>query len=1156
MQAFHSTSLAAYRQPFGAVRLGENVTLSIAVWGDDVRGCSLRLWIEGNGEKCLSMQRTARSAVDDGVVSQVVDARRVGFGAAYASCVPADAVLFSVSFAPDTTGIVWYRFEIEASDGAVWKYGAREEWVTGVGDFAFGEPPSFQLTVYRPRKVCPTWYEKGIAYQIFPDRFARGADWRRRTRAALDKPHRGPQRELIEDWDRTPSYARDENSRILKWDFYGGTLEGITEKLDYLQALGITIIYLNPIFEAASNHRYDTADYLAIDPILGDEASFKTLCREAKARGISIILDGVFNHTGADSRYFNREHNYSDIGACQGEKSPYADWFTLAEDGSYASWWGVDDLPDVNETSRSFRDFICGKDGVVRRWIRAGARGWRLDVADELSDEFLAEIHEAALAERSDAVVIGEVWEDASNKRAYGELKRYFADNELDGTMNYPLRSGVLKYLRSEISAYELAQRLEELRENYPKHAFFSSLNLMGSHDRARIMTILSGAPYSRTAPAETQEFPLSSDERGLGKSRLWAASVIQMTMPGVPCVYYGDEWGLEGNRDPYNRATMPWGQEDDGVRGASRHGDKDCAAIYRNSIALRKIVPVLTSGEFEPFAPNEDVFGFWRYNGTREQHADVLHDPEERVCVLINRSLSKVQNIRVPIAPGMQVSDIITGQVLEVRNDSVEVFMWPLGTTILHIHRPRRLQRPMKRGMGVLAHITSLPDKLNAPYVSQGATIGSDAHRFVDWLEEAGQMYWQILPVNPTDECGSPYAGLSAFAGNASLLDGGASGALERFEALERNTVFRYSYQEFCKKNAYWLEPYAVFRALKDTFGEDVAWQDWPGEYRSYTPELAARAGVREGAERRRRIQFMFEREWHELRDYAHKHGVQIIGDMPMFVSADSADVWAHPEIFDLDAEGRIASQPGTPPDSFAPEGQLWGNPAYRWDVLKQQGYAWWMQRFERSFDLYDYTRLDHFLGFISYYDIPSGHTAADGSDLFGPGLDLFQEAHRRFGELPFIAEDLGSVTPAVRALLAETGIPGMSVAVFADGDPREHFVAPPETVLYTSTHDTSTLAGHIKRRFTFPDTEDAAVNGLADEKTLELFNAVVEHVLSVPNDVAILPLQDVLGLDDSARMNVPGTCKDNWVWRCPPELLTHDAAEKLRALARRGAR
>lgn len=1162
MQAFHSTSLATYRRPFGAVREGEQVTLSIAVWDDDVTSCTLRLWIEGDGEKNLSMQRVQRPTYTGEVGPQVVDTHSGGFESAASSEVPADAALFSVSFVPETTGIVWYRFDITASDGAVWKYGAREGRVTGVGAFTFGDPPSFQLTVYTPRSIRPVWYEEGIAYQIFPDRFARGADWHGRAERALEKPRKGPKRELVEDWDRAPKYVRDENGRILKWDFYGGTLEGITEKLEYLQRLGITIIYLNPIFEAASNHRYDTADYLSIDPILGDEESFKVLCREAQARGISIILDGVFNHTGADSRYFNRDGNYADVGVCQGKSSPYADWFTLAEDGSYASWWGVDDLPDVNETSDSFRNFICGEDGVVRRWIRAGARGWRLDVADELSDGFLAEIHKAAVAERSDAVVIGEVWEDASNKRAYGELKRYFADDELDGTMNYPLRSGVLKYLRGEISASELSHRLEELRENYPKRAFFSSLNLMGSHDRARIMTILSGAPYSRTAPAETQEFPLSSDERGLGKSRLWAACVIQMTMPGVPCVYYGDELGLEGNRDPYNRATMPWGQADDGVRGASRPGDKDCTAIYRNSIALRKVLPVLTSGEFEPFAPNDDVFGFWRYNGTREQHADVLHDPDERICVLINRSLSNVQNIHVPVAPGMLVSDIITGQVLETKNGAVDVFMWPLGTVVLHIHRPHRLQRPMQRGMGILAHITSLPQRpgvalsAKTKKTSHAGTIGADAHDFVDWLEEAGQKYWQILPINPTDEFGSPYAGLSAFAGNAELLDGGADGALARFEALAHNTFFRYQYQEFCKKNAFWLEPYAAFRALKDHFGTAVCWQEWPEEYKTYTPELVARAGVREGAERRRRIQFMFEREWHELKEYAHKHGVRIIGDMPMFVSADSADVWAHPEIFDLDADGYPSSQPGIPPDSFAPQGQLWGNPVYKWDVLKQQEYAWWLQRFERSFDLYDFTRLDHFIGFTSFYDVQSGHAASEGSDVFGPGLDLFRVAFQHFGALPLIAEDLGSITPAVRALLAETGIPGMSVAVFSNQDPREHFEANLETIVYTSTHDTPTLAGYLKRHFIYPDNEDAWCDGSADEKTHEAFERVLKNVLTLPNDVAIIPLQDILELDDSARMNVPGTVEGNWAWRCPSGMLTSAVAAKLRALAKHVAR
>lgn len=1061
MRACHVTSRSEYRSPFGAVQLGGTVVLGIDVWGEDAVGATLRVWTDERGEELLPMEGACEG----------------------------DHVHYSVSYTPAQTGVVWYSFDLAASDGATWRYGAREGWTTGEGDFAYGDPPSFQLTVYVPRQTQPDWYKNGIVYQVFPDRFARGADWRERAEKALAAHREGPARVLVEDWDTPPTYRKSEDGDILEWDFYGGTLRGVREKLDYLADLGVTVIYLNPIFEAASNHRYDTADYLRIDPMLGDEEEFCALAREAAERGISIMLDGVFNHCGQDSRYFNRYGNYPEPGAWQGDESPYRDWFFFNEDGTYDGWWGNPDLPDVNEKSPEYRELICGQDGVVRKWLRAGARGWRLDVADELSDSFIEDIKAAMVAERPDGALVGEVWEDASNKMAYGKLRQYFEGTELDGTMNYPLRTALLAFVRNQIGAPEMAARLEQLRENYPRDAFFSCLNLLGSHDRERLFTMLGDAPDPDTlSDEECAAFRLDEGHASLAMSRLWLTVLLQMTLPGVPCVYYGDERGMEGFRDPYNRAAFPW----DG-------GRMDCATVFRNAIAVRKALPVLTTGDFEPFADGEDVFGFWRRG-----------EDGECVCVLANASLHDAHTVRVPMA-GEAVSDVVSGTVPAVVDGCAEAFLWPLGTAVLHFHKQRRLQEPLEPGMGVLCHVTSLPNE------GRPGTLGAPARRFVDWLAECGQTYWQVLPVNPADGYGSPYAGLAAFAGNTCLLEKDPEDVLAELKDADDDP----DYQAFLEKNKYWLTPYATFRAIKDLLGEGP-WQEWPDAYARFSPGLARRVELADGVDRHRKLQYEFQREWDELRAYANGRGVKIVGDMPMYVSGDSADVWAERDIFELDEKGYAQVQAGCPGDGFDPEGQLWGNPTYRWDVLAARGYDWWLARLERAVKTYDYVRLDHFIGFSSYYKIAKGKPAREGSFSFGPGLDLFRAAYQKLGPLPFIAEDLGVITPAVRALIAETGIPGMDIVQFSDGDVREGYEPKPGTVTFTGTHDNQTLLGFCQSRF-----------GLEGDEAAQMADRIAASVLGSKNDVAIMPLQDVLGLDDAARMNVPGVAEGNWSWQ-----------------------
>lgn len=1144
MRARHVTSDASYRVPFGAAPLGGAVVLGIDVWDDDIKACELRLWVEGDGEHDLPM--------------------------APASGRPNH---WEVSFTPKATGLLWYSFNITASDGAVWRYGARPGRSCGEGDFAYGEPPSFQITVYEPHERDTSWYTHGIVYQVFPDRFNRGSDWRERTALLADEHRNGPRRRLVEDWSTPPSYERNPDGSIACWDFYGGTLEGIRERLDYLVDLGVTVIYLNPICEAASNHRYDTADYLKVDPLLGTLEDFTRLCADAEAHGISIILDGVFNHTGRDSRYFNAFGNYPDVGAAQSDASPYRDWYEMDDAGDYASWWGVQDLPALDEGNPSYREFICGENGVVRTWLRRGARGWRLDVADELPDDFIADIKRAALAERPDAVVIGEVWEDATTKVAYDHRRLYFEGSELDGTMNYPFRTAALGFVCGTLSAGDFAAQMEQLAENYPPEAFRSELNLLGSHDRERLFTVLSGAPNPDTLNDwDRAHWRVPQNLLRFTKTRLWMAVLLQMCFPGVPCVYYGDECGMEGFRDPYNRAAFP-----------ADGGDHDCYTIFRNAIGLRKTLPVLTDGAFEPFAIGEHVFGFWR---TAEDGSCV--------CLLANNSLDDAATVRIPMR-GERVSDVVTGKAPRVLGDECEVFLWPLGTSLLHFHAAQRMQDAPKPGMGVICHVTSVPNE------GRPGTLGEPSERFVDWLGRAGAGYWQILPVNPTDHYGSPYAGLSAFAGNPALVVAPPEEELGRLRASE-------GFSEFVEKNSAWLVPYATFRAVKDylaqpapaggagvatedaaaggaaagdaavaeaaatpgaaqgdavrpdpvktaqkdtsatgdpaapvPMGADVPWWEWPDAYRDYDPALASRPELAERYAYHCLEQYVFEIQMTAIRARANERGVRIIGDMPMYVSNDSSDVWAHRELFALDEVGTPRLMAGAPPDNMSAAGQVWGNPCYRWDRHKATGYDWWMRRLARAFDLYDVVRLDHFLGFSSYYAIPAGKDALSGTWRFGPGLDFFRAAHERFGSLPLIAEDLGTVTPAVRALIAETGIPGMSVVQFAEEDVRQDYHPAPDSVAYASTHDTPTLRGWVERSFHVGDGEAAW-----------LTEQIGNRVVASSADVAILQLQDVLGLGDEARMNVPGVATGNWSWHADVGQV-EAASGRLAYLARR---
>ena len=485
-------------------------------------------------------------------------------------------------------GLVWYSFVLEGLDGRRAELGP------------------YQLTVYQGEEAVPTWFGEGMTYQIFPDRFCRSR--------IPDPTGLVGGRTVHQNWEDEPVYRPDERGEIRNRDFFGGDFQGVISKLDDLKDLGVETLYFNPIFEAAENHRYGTADYDRIDPMLGCNEDFSRLCDEAHKRGMRVMLDGVFNHTGFVSRYFNGDGFYPDVGACQSWDSPYRSWFQFIRwPDQYESWWGIYSLPAVNESDPSYRRFIFGdEDSVVRRWLRAGADGWRLDVADELPDDFVAGIHAAARAEKPSAVVIGEVWEDGSTKVAYGVRRKHILGGHCDGLMNYPLRSAILSYF-SGGKAEDFVSGMETIRENYPPFAFYSAMNSLGTHDTPRILTLLGVGGERRDQSRDWRaNFRLEGDALRLAKERLRAAALLLFCFPGSPTVYYGDEAGMEGFEDPFNRRTYPWG-----------HEDQELLGWFKQLGALRKDHPALRRGTIRYVAADGPLLAFAR--------AD---DGEEVLCV------------------------------------------------------------------------------------------------------------------------------------------------------------------------------------------------------------------------------------------------------------------------------------------------------------------------------------------------------------------------------------------------------------------------------------------------------------------------------------------------------------------------------------------
>ncbi|CEK32225.1 alpha-amylase [[Clostridium] sordellii] len=555
MSIIYDSWMESHKKPFGALEIGEDININIEAISD-VKEIYLILETNEDIKKEIKMENKSNG-------------------------------IFTIDkYKFEKENIYFYYFKsIEGETLDVKYYGKSYDCGECVEYHDINYINKYQITVSR-KTESPKWFKEGILYHIFVDRFNRTGK--------INNPKKNSF--IYANWEDTPMYIKNKENEVIRWDFHGGNLKGIISKLNYLKGLGVTVIYLSPIFKSQSNHKYDTGDYKTIDPMFGDEEIFKELIYKASKKGINIILDGVFSHTGDDSIYFNKYGNYDSLGAYQSKNSKFFSWYNFKDyPNEYDCWWGVKSLPNVNEIENSYMDYIIrDKDSVIKKWMNYGVKGWRLDVVDELPSKFLEALKKETLNIDNESVIIGEVWEDASNKISYSERRKYFLGNQLNGVTGYVFKNIVVDFLKGNVNSQDVYNRFMTIKENYPKDAFKSNLNLLGTHDTRRILTEL-------------------NEEKELLK----LAVFIQMTFEGVPYVYYGDEAGLTGETDPDNRRTYPWENE-----------DKDILNFYKKIIKERKNNKLLLSGETKFLKlSNQNILGYIRYIKT------------DKILVLINRS-------------------------------------------------------------------------------------------------------------------------------------------------------------------------------------------------------------------------------------------------------------------------------------------------------------------------------------------------------------------------------------------------------------------------------------------------------------------------------------------------------------------------------------
>ncbi|MBQ7478969.1 MAG: 4-alpha-glucanotransferase [Selenomonadaceae bacterium] len=1143
----HNSHDIYYRSTVGAAEAGSEVRLGIQVRTEDaVEKVLLRLWRGETGEKLVTLRTEAQPA-------------------------DRECYYFADIQMPEKGCLLWYYFII-VSAGETFYYGNNQEQLGGMGDLYDHVPPSYQITVFNKGAKTPDWFKNSVIYQIFPDRFCReGSGIVPKTGAVYHAC-----------WEDEPFYCKDVDTKeLVFYDFFGGNLKGIEKKLSYLKDLGISVIYLNPVFESESNHHYDTGDYHKIDPVLGTNEDFRHLADAAKEMGIRIILDGVFSHTGSNSRYFNRKGMYDSVGAYQSENSPYHEWYDFRKfPTEYDCWWNNGNMPNVRETTPSYMDFIIHKkDSVLHYWMDRGASGWRMDVIDELPPIFSQSFYKEVKERDPEAVVIGEVWDDASNKVAYDVAREYLCGQEMDSAMNYPFRQHVVDFLMGRTDAGLCCRRMESLRENYPRENFYAMMNLIGSHDVHRAITLFGEAVCYDGMPAvEQARSRLDEEHYELGRKRLFLAVLWQMTYPGVPSVYYGDEVGMEGFKDPYNRRPYPW-----------KDGDEDIRRWYKKCIAERNRHAALRTGELLPLYAEGDVAAYAR---VIREGRDVFGKEAENDAYIVafNRNMAEKRQVSFDVSDfsdGVFESVLQEGEKIPVSRGRIHLELGPLQGCLL---RRVKTARKYPRMAGVLLHPTSLPSKYGI------GDFGKAAYQFVDLLAEAGQSVWQILPMGPVDFFGySPYQSPSAFAGNPMLIDmeglvregwitekdteidEPSDSSLVDFEKawsfkkeciLKAYEVFRKTaeknedYLEFCSHEAYWLEDYALFEACKREF-KGEAWPKWPEEVRRRDKAALGdlRERLRDDIALEMFMQYLFDRQWKRLHEYAKSKGIKILGDMPIFISHDSADAWANQGLFDLNEDGSAKTVAGVPPDYFSATGQLWGNPQYDWDAMKREDYAWWKRRFKKLYEQVDIVRIDHFRGFESYWEISGkAKTAIHGHWRKGPGEAFFRAIKEELGDLPIVAEDLGIITDAVEELRAACDFPGMKVLHFTlyfNEQGRIGIVPPENSIVYTGTHDNNTTVGWYEKEV--DERSKAAIAHLlhADPKNPgDVCEKLIEFAYASDARMAIIPMQDILHMDSRSRMNVPGTVGLNWKWCLKTEYTRDFDAARLKELCKKTGR
>ncbi len=569
MRILYDSKLERFKSPFGTLREGQSCTLNINI-PSSCRTTAVKVIFER----------------DDGEKNEFgfyLHAQNDGYD------------VYRCIFSLKERGLYFYKFNITTQNERfdLYKYGD--------SDTNIEEGSLWQLSVIPENFRVSSDFNGAVMYQIFPDRFAKKGECSLEGKLEPYWIH--------EDLSDTPDYRPNERGEVLNCDFFGGNLQGIISKLDHLKSLSVSVIYLNPIFKAYSNHRYDTADYKTIDPMLGTEQDFAELCKKAHEKGMKIILDGVFSHTGSNSIYFDAKGVFGN-GALSNENSPYRCWFDFQSyPDVYTSWWGIKTLPCTRETEPSYMDYIIyDDDSVVAHWLKLGADGYRLDVADELPDAFIAALTRRVHQINPEAIVIGEVWEDASNKESYGMRRRYFVDGELQSVMNYPWRNALIDFATGEDDGSMFSQTVMTIAENYPDGVISSIMNILSTHDTPRILTLL-GDRYDGSKEEKAERY-LSTDMLAFARKRLMLASFLQYMLPGMPCIYYGDEIGMQGFEDPLNRRFFPWDNMD--------------AEILDHYVTLGKLktsLPALKGSNIEFLEGGNGIIRFIRASAEHNLH-------------------------------------------------------------------------------------------------------------------------------------------------------------------------------------------------------------------------------------------------------------------------------------------------------------------------------------------------------------------------------------------------------------------------------------------------------------------------------------------------------------------------------------------------------